>query len=281
MADGLLKVPEAPETGLSGSILYPLRSAEAMGMIVILGLAFWGVTILVPEYCLGIHEDANMLGAPLMGTLVMLISALPALLLFPLFLIYALQYLGRVLVSSAMGDVVPPRTPDRNWDGLFNGLGPWLLWLTMGASIGLLPLLYYAASVDPKVLASPLRAAVLVMPGLPYLAAALMLSFLHDEPLAATPPRVIASLIRHIISFLKLSIPLCGVIAVNGLLLTVVLAARTSHFWLYLFAILGYWMTTWWSAIAVMRMLGVHYYHQRDALKWHRDRSRWRVSWKP
>ena len=107
-------------------MLYPLRGAETLAMVTVMGTTFWGFTILVPEYCLGVWADASAMGTPSMGMLVILISALPALLLLPLIVIYMMQYLGRVLVSSAMGDTVPPRTPDRNFDGLFSGLSPWL-----------------------------------------------------------------------------------------------------------------------------------------------------------
>ena len=109
-------------------------------MVTVMGTTFWGFTILVPEYCLGVWADASAMGTPSMGMLVILISAIPALLLLPLVVIYLLQYLGRVLVSSAMGDTVPPRTPDRNFDGLFSGLSPWLIWLVFGGLLGLSPL---------------------------------------------------------------------------------------------------------------------------------------------
>ena len=141
MADGFLAPLAGSDASVWASILYPLRGAESLAMVAIMGAIFWAFTILVPEYCLGVWDDANALGTPSMGMLVILISALPALILFPLALIYTLQYLGRVLVSSAMGETVPPRTPDRNFEGFFSGLYPWFIWLVFGAAVGLLPLL--------------------------------------------------------------------------------------------------------------------------------------------
>ena len=88
-------------------MLYPLRGAETLAMVAVMGVTFWGFTILVPEYCLGLWADAGMLGTPLMGMLVILISALSRFIASPIFIIYLLQYLGRVLISSAMGDTVP------------------------------------------------------------------------------------------------------------------------------------------------------------------------------
>jgi hypothetical protein len=109
-------------------------------MMAMLGLVFWVLMVLIPELCLAFRADAEKLGATMMGNLVSLIVALPGLLLAPLALVYAMQYHGRVLVSSAMGEVVPPRPPDRNFDGLLNGLGPWLVWFTCGATIGFGPI---------------------------------------------------------------------------------------------------------------------------------------------
>ena len=47
--------------------------------------------------------DASSMGASLMGILIGLITGLPVVILTPFVLSYGLQYLGRVLVSSAWG----------------------------------------------------------------------------------------------------------------------------------------------------------------------------------
>ena len=86
--------------------------------------------------------DADSMGVPTIGHFIALISILPVVILFPLAIFYWLQYLGRVLVSSAMGETSPPRTPDRNFDGFFNGISPWLIWLVLGVFVGVLPLLF-------------------------------------------------------------------------------------------------------------------------------------------
>ena len=101
-----------------------------------LGVVFWVFGILVPEYCLTLMGDADSMGTPPMGKLIAIISSLPVVFLSPFALVYWLQYLGRVLVSSAMGETRPPRSPDRNFDGFFNGLSPWLIWLILGVSVG-------------------------------------------------------------------------------------------------------------------------------------------------
>ena len=65
------------ETGALAPLLYPLRGAETLAMVAVMGITLWVFTILVPEYCLGIWADAGMLGTPLMGMLVILICCRP------------------------------------------------------------------------------------------------------------------------------------------------------------------------------------------------------------
>jgi hypothetical protein len=274
MADGFLAPLAGSDRSVWASILYPLRSAEALAMVAIMGAIYWVFTILVPEYCLGVWDDANTLGAPSMGMLIILISALPALLLLPLALIYTLQYLGRVLVSSARGETVPPRTPDRNFEGFFSGLYPWFISLVFGAAVGLLPLLLSALFTDFAILGEPVRAAGLAMLGLPYALMALMLAFFHDHPLAATPTGVLGALMRHGGCFLPAMIKVTAVLGLAAMMFVLVLSMRTGHFWLYVLAALGCWAMAIWTGIVVMRIMGVHYFWHQDKLKWHSQGSR-------
>jgi hypothetical protein len=260
MADGFLAPLAGSDTSAWASILYPLRGAESVAMVVIMGAIFWVFTILVPEYCLGVWNDASALGTPSMGTLVVLISALPALLLFPLALIYTLQYLGRVMVSSAMGETVPPRTPDRNFEGFFSGLYPWFIWLVFGAVVGLLPLMLSVLLTDFAILSDPVRAASLAFLGLPYALVALMVAFLHDHPLVTTPMGVISVLMRHGVFFLPAVIKVTAVLGLAATVFIFVLSMRTGYFWLYLLAALGCWTIAIWTGIVAMRIMGVHYF---------------------
>jgi hypothetical protein len=249
-------------------------------MVAIMGTAFWGFTILVPEYCLSVWDDANALGTPSVGRLVILISAIPGLFLFPLILIYMLQYLGRVLVSSAMGDTVPPRTPDRNFDGFLTGLYPWLIWLALGAFVGLFPLLFAVLFVDQAILGNPVSTVGLVLLGLPYAEVALMMSFLHERPLAVTPWRVVGALLRHGGSFLPTVLKVTASLGLATVIFALVLTLRASHFWLYILAGLGCWTMALWIAIVAMRIMGVHYFYHKESLAWNPERPRWGVAWR-
>ena len=280
MADGFLPPLERPETNWFASILYPLRGAESLGMIGATSGLLWLFTILIPEYCLTLMGDAASMGAPTIGYLIALISSLPVVILLPLAILYWLQYLGRTLVSSAMGETIPPRSPDRNFDGFFNGISPWLLWLALGVSVGMLPLLCYLGSRNSPTEINALAAVGLFMAGIPYLALALMLAFLHDHPLAATPWNVAAAIFRLKSTFILLSMFVAGVLAVIAGAFAVALFLRPDHYRIYLHIALLSWVVAQWMLVVLMRVLGTYYFHRRASLRWHRESPRWGITWR-
>ncbi|MGP0068418.1 MAG: hypothetical protein ACLQGP_33070, partial [Isosphaeraceae bacterium] len=148
MADGPLPPLDRPESSWFICLLFPLRGAECLGIIVALAVISWVCFLLVPEYCIQLMKDSSSMGASLMGMLFVVVAGTPVVLIAPLVLSFALQYLGRVLVSTAMGETIPPRSPDRNFDGFLNGLSPWCVWLVLGLGVGLLPAFCLVRSVD-------------------------------------------------------------------------------------------------------------------------------------
>ena len=108
MAGGILPPLQKTEASWFASILYPLRSADSLAVIATLTAILWLFTILVPEYCLGLMGDADQMGTPTIGKLIALISILPVAFLLPFAVFYWIQYLGRVVVASAMGETIPP-----------------------------------------------------------------------------------------------------------------------------------------------------------------------------
>src|SRR5262249_38808183 len=126
----------------------------------------------------------------------------------------------------------------------------------------------------------PWQATILAAIVLPYILAALMLSFLHDDATAAIPWGVIFGLIRLGPSFLILS----GLIAVAlGLVagcFALALMIRAQAFWPYLPIALLCWILFLWCQMAIMRLLGLFYFHHQDTLRWHRAHPRWGVAWR-
>src|SRR5262249_17328707 len=162
-------------------ILYPLRSADSLAVIASLTAILWLFTILVPEYCIGLMGDADDMGTPTLGKLIALVSILPVAFLLPFAMIYWLQYLGRVVVSSGMGETIPPRTPDRNFDGFFNGLSPWIIWLFLGVAVGMLPVGILRLLIGSESPGSSLLSLGVACVCLPYTLMALLMTFLHDD----------------------------------------------------------------------------------------------------
>jgi hypothetical protein len=220
------------------------------------------------------------MGASLIGMLFVLIAILPSLILGPMFLCYWLQYLGRVLVFSAMGDCVPPRTPDRNFDSLLNGLSPWFVWLILGLGVGLGPALWWASAGDRSEADIPWISLVLATAGLPYILAALMLSFLHDRATAVLPWDVLSGLARLGLGFFGLCALIAAAVGVVIAGLALTLLARAHLFWPYLLIALVWCIVFLWFQMAVMRMLGVYYFHRKDSLHWNRAHPRWGVAWR-
>jgi hypothetical protein len=280
MADGLLPVLQKPETSWLTSFLYPLRGAESLAMVGAFGVIAWVFTVLVTEYCLQAMADSESMGAGLIGLLFTWIAAVPGVILGPFLLSYWLQYLGRVLVTSARGDCAPPRMPDRNFDGFFNGLSPWFIWAVLGLGVGLIPALWCAFEARASQGSASWLSWVLAAAALPYILAALMLSFLNDNELAAMPWGVLLGLIRLGVPFLLLSGLIAAMLGSAGGCSALALVLRRHAFWTYLPVALVCWMIFLWVQMVTMRMLGLYYFHHRESLRWHRAHPRWGVAWR-
>ena len=278
---GILPPLKQTESSWFGSILYPLRSADSLAVIASLTAILWLFTVLVPEYCLGLMGDADQMGAPTLGKLLGLITILPVGFLLPsAFILYWLQYLGRVLVSSAMGETAPPRTPDRNFEGFLSGLSPWFTWLLLGVGVGLLPAALCKTLVDINSPTGILLTAGVACLALPYILVALLMTFIHDDALAAKPFAVLTALFQLGGSFLFLCVFALFLVAAAAGLFVLALLLRASFFKTYLLLCIPCWAAFVWTTIVVMRLLGNHYHPQRKALGWNFDRPRWGVTWK-
>ncbi|MHC5539778.1 hypothetical protein ACYOEI_16285 [Singulisphaera rosea] len=249
-------------------ILYPLRAAEGLGMVAAIGVACWVMGTLVPEYCRSLMADAEALGTPTMGHLVVLITAIPTLVLSPFVLIYWLQYLSRVLVACSEGDSQPPRPPDRNFDGLLTGLSLWVIWIVLGLGVGLLPLAGYLGTTPNHSAGNPWILVGLAAVALPYTLMALLLTFLHSSPFAAKPWAVIGTIARMAPSFVILCLSVASIFATGTGAFALVYALRPSYFAIYVLASLACWSLAVWISIAAAHRLGAYFYRNRRRLKW-------------
>ena len=277
---GILPPLKQTESSWFGSILYPLRSADSLAVIASLTAILWLFTVLVPEYCLGLMGDADQMGAPTLGKLLGLVTILPVGFLLPFAVFYWLQYLGRVVVASGMGETAPPRTPDRNFEGFLSGLSPWFTWLLLGVGFGLLPAALCKTLVDVNSPTGILFTVGFACLAIPYILTALLMTFIHDDNLAAMPFGVLTALFQLGSSFLFLCVFALFLVAAAAGLFVLALLLRAQYFKTYLFLCIPCWAAFVSTTIVVMRLLGNHYHPRRKALEWNIDRPRWGVTWK-
>ena len=277
---GILPPLKQTESSWFASILYPLRSADSLAVIASLTPILWLFIILVPEYCLGLMGDADDMGTPTVGKLIALVSILPVGFLLPFAVFYWLQYLGRVVVASGMGETTPPRTPDRNFEGFLSGLSPWFTWLFLGVGVGLLPAALCQTLLDIKSPTGILLTAGFACLALPYILVALLMTFIHDDDLAAKPFAVLTALVHFGGSFLFLCLFALFLVAATAGLFVLAFLLRAQYFKTYLLLCVPCWAAFVWTTIVVMRLLGNHYHPRRKALGWNFDRPRWGVTWK-
>ena len=263
--------PRDAEPWFPPPLLMPARGMEGVVLVVALGGAFWVAGTLVPEYCLGVLADAEKMSATPMGYLVMLITATPLILLSPLVGLYWFQYLGRILINAAEGERTPPRPPDRNADGLFTGLAGWLGWLGLGLGVGSIPVAVGSAAG----VRDPILSVALGLIGLPYALMALLLTFLHDEDLAARPWRVVRALGRVGPSFLIVSLVVAGLLGSVGVAFWALLKLRDIHFWVYVLLGFPCWCTLIWMTFVAQHTLGAYYSARKHRLRWRRPEAWW------
>lgn len=265
--------PVEPEPWFPPPLLFPSRGMEGLAITIAVGSMVWLMATLVPEYCLALIADADGLGALPMGYLVSLVTAMPVMFFSPLVATYWLQYLGRVLVNASEGERVPPRLPDRNVDGLTGGMVSWAIWIVLGLSVGLLPAVIgnFLKPGDVTLLVA------LGSIGLPYALMALMLTFLHEDDLAASPSRVASDLLRVGPSFLVLSVATAFTLGLAAVAFSGVFRLREGHFGVYIAGSLACWLLTVWTTLVAMHMLGAYFFARRDRLKWQRPKPWWDV----
>ncbi len=262
-----------PEPWFPPRLLFPARGLEGVIMVGSLGVAFWVMGTVVPEYSLALVADAAKSAASTMGHLIALVTSLPFLLLGPVVVAYWFQYLARVLISGAEGERNPPRPPDRDADGLLNGLASWAAWGVLGLGGGLVPVAVgYAAG-----LRDPVSLGALALLGLPYALMALLLTFLHDEDLAARPWKVCGALARVGPSFIVVTLVVGGLLGSVGVAGWLAFRLRETHYPAYFAAGLGSWLLLVWMTLVAMQTLGAYYYARKGRLRWRRPEAWWNV----
>ena len=268
--EGLIRAPDQLETRLCDSLLYPLWGATGLSLLIFMPPFFWLTSL--PTISVVVLLLAEGLSATTQFGVMFL---LPMALCFALVLSFTLLYLGRVLVSSALGEVHHPRWPSWDLEEMFRGICRWFWAIVVGVGIGVIPAAAYWISCGDL---DPLDILVLVdllAVGAAYAQMALLATLLHDDPLGANPITVIQGIVRLGWSYARACL-------VSGVILALGISAfagllHITHPLLAAIALWAFWVMVLYLAMVALRVLGLCYHHRSRALGWFGERPRWGV----
>ncbi|WP_406695096.1 hypothetical protein V5E97_29065 [Singulisphaera sp. Ch08] len=265
--NGLIRVPARPETRFRESLLYPLWGETGIALLLLMPPVFWLATIplvsIIQTWGIGSG----------VGPLATMLALLPSgLVLLPLGS-FTLLFLGRVITTSAMGEVHHPRWPD--WDPveMLHGLGRWIWAILVGGLLGGFPSVAYWLYCGDVDLFDAMILVELTAVGAIYGQVALLASILYEDPLGAHPGTVIRAIWRVGWAWLFPSIVIATFLIVACYALTVLLEIQSP--WLSALAYWGYWVFLCYGAMVVLRVLGLFYHRHAQVLGWFRERPRW------
>ena len=264
--EGPIAPPRDGDVTLGKSLSYPLWSWSSIGILIYLPPALTVTSAPLP-FLVG-----TFLGGTAF-TIASLIALAPGLLMGICVWGYTLVYLGNVLISSALGETLPPRTPHFGEEDILRVLGRWFWGCIIGVGVGAVPAVVwwvYCGEID---WADRLMFVNLAALGMAYAQMALLAVLLYDDPFAANPITVVRA-IRRVGwdyagvcflsgAFLVSVVFQLGVIAQIEDTLTHIL-----FFWLF-------WVNFLYGAMVVLRRLGRFCHRHRIVLEWFPERERW------
>ena len=186
-----------------------------------------------------------------------------------------LLYFGRVLASTAVGEIHPPRWPDFEVSSILFGLGRWLWAGFVGGVVGGIPAMIYWIRCGDIDLFDAIILSELLAVGAIYALMALLAAILHEDLLAANPFTVVRAIFRVGWSYAQPCL-LAGFAFLPPC--TVVVAAfkigapAVSAFLFWLF-----WLMVLYESMVLFRVLGLFYHRHARVLGWFRGRTRWGV----
>jgi hypothetical protein len=264
--EGPIVPPRDGDVALGKSLSYPLWSWSSIAILIYLPPALTVTSAPLP-----------FLAGTLVGgtafTIASLIALGPGLLMGICVWGYTLVYLGNVLISSALGETLPPRTPHFGEEDILRVLGRWFWGCIIGVGVGAVPAVVwwiYCGEID---WADRLMFVNLAALGMAYAQMALLAVLLYDDPFAANPITVVRA-IRLVgwdyagVCFLSgaflvsVAFQLSVIAQIEGTL------AHILFFWLF-------WVNFLYGAMVVLRRLGRFCHRHRVVLAWFPEREGW------
>jgi hypothetical protein len=267
--DGFVKAPKQLETTIQESLLYPLWGAQGVVLLVLFPPILWILSVPALSFVAGMSGGFPSL-------------ILPRLLLFLVFggilapvLGYVLLYLAKVLASTAVGEIHPPRWPDWEFSNIMFGMGRWFWAALTGGVVGGIPAIAYWIYCGDIDLFDSIILAELLAVGAVYALMALLAAILQEDLLAANPFAVLGAIRRVGWSYAQPCL-------LTGFAFLPVLTVLTASFKIenpagaaFLFWL--FWVLVLYEAMVVFRLLGLFYHRHARVLGWFRDRTRWGV----
>jgi hypothetical protein len=252
-------------------LVYPLTDGPGVGILV-----FWPPLLFLLS--LPIFDVVALLEPLSRGNFALGLLALPIftplLMSFSLVFGYGLLFLGQMFVASALGEPDHPSWPEWDTHQISEGLTRWVWAAIFGLAVGGVPVAVYWLYCGDIDWFDRMIFADLVIVGVGYALMALAASLLHDSLLMANPFTVISAILQVGWDYVMpcvaggVSLLLCSgtLWAVTCYIPSLKLAALA--FW-------GFWVLLLYSAIVVLRMLGLTYHAHAEELDWFRGRPKW------
>lgn len=264
-SDGLVPPPKVAESRFVDSISYPLWNASGIALLIFMPPLLWFATspMIALLSSLGTDNPVTLLGLVLLVPPMLLMLAVGG---------YILLFLGQVLVSSALGEVLLPRSPGWDLTEIGQGLGRWFWALIVGGAVGGLPATVYWIWCGPIDLLDRIVLLDLILPGMAYAQMALLATLIHESPLAANPVTVTRAILRLGWSY-------CAACAESGVFLIVLVGwfagmLRIQHVLIQSLACWAFWLVALYAALVTLRRLGLYCYRNAIILEWFPDRTR-------
>ena len=263
--DGLIAHPASIETRLMVSLGYPLWNDSGVAILIFLPPMLMFTSFPLP----GI---VRMLRSGEAATMVGILWALPLFFLFSIVAGYVLLWLGRVLVSSALGEVTQPRSPVWDLEDIASGLARWFWALIIGVAGGCVPAVAYWIRCGEIDWFDRIVLLELIVPGMAYAQMALVATLMHESPLAANPITVLRGIYRAGWGYLAPCLLSGGCLVVLAAMLLVVVRISDP-----LGQFVGCWLFTaacLYLAMVSLRWLGVFCFHQSVVFRWFPNQMR-------
>jgi hypothetical protein len=260
--------------GLSECLLYPLQDGPGLGLLFFLPPIMWVLSL--PVYDVISFLQPLTKGDWELGLLIVPVM-MPMLFSFAMIFGYALLFLGHVLVASSLGENDHPRWPEWHPSDISEGIGRWFWAGMLGVALGGGPLLLYWMHHGDMGLLDWVVLISLIVVGVGYAQMALAASLLHDNIIAANPVTVITAIVRIGWDYLRPCLVSALALVMSGVSLWAMLY-RIPTMWAEGLAIWFFWVSLFYSAMVVMRMVGLTYHAHAMHLHWFRRRPRWASS---